>query len=200
MGDIAAMQVPPRATKPTNHSADAWVLRVPGPHQASALAELGRTTFVSTFGHLYSAENLAQFFATAYLVETIVNELTDPNLRWIIVEDSLAPGVPIGFCKLSVGTSLPVALPDRSVMECKQLYLLDAYHGRGIADELMQWAVTQAELVGAQVMVLCVYSGNLRAQRFYQRHGFTKLMDYHFMVGDHRDEEYILYRQLSLSS
>lgn len=197
MGDIAAMQVPRTVAKHTKRGAGAFVFRVPGPHEAAALAELGRTTFVSTFGHLYSAENLARFFATAYVVETIAGELIDPTLRWIVVEEPLAPGVPIGFCKLSVGTSLPVALADRSVMECKQLYLLDAYHGRGIADDLMQWAFTQAELVAAQDMVLCVYSGNLRAQRFYQRHGFTKLMDYHFMVGDHRDEEYILHCQLS---
>lgn len=183
-------------TEHANRDVGAFVFRVPGPHQASALAELGRTTFRSTFGHLYSAENLARFFATAYVVETIAAELIDPTLRWIVVEELLAPGILIGFCKLSVGTSLPVALADRSVMECKQLYLLDVYHGRGIADDLMRWAFIQAELVGAQDMVLCVYSGNLRAQRFYQRHGFTKLMDYHFMVGDHRDEEYLLHRQL----
>ncbi len=178
-------------------SSNPSVLRVPEPHDAAALAALGRATFVSTFGHLYSAENLARFFTEAYVVETIAAELVDPSLRWLVVEDSQAPGVPIGFCKLSVGTSLPVSFAGRSVMECKQLYLLDAYHGCGIADDLMRWAFGQASLVGAQDMVLCVYSDNLRAQRFYQRHGFAKYMDYHFMVGDHRDEEFILHCQLS---
>ena len=67
MGEIAAMNVSRTVAKLTNREADAFVFQVPGLHQASALAELGWTTFVSTFGHLYSAENLAQFFATAYL-------------------------------------------------------------------------------------------------------------------------------------
>lgn len=178
-------------------SSSAYPVHVPEPHEAPALAELGRTTFVSTFGHLYSAENLARFFTEAYVVETIAAELQDPVLRWLVVEDSLAPGIPIGFGKLSVGTSLPVDFAGRRVMEIKQLYLLVAYHGRGIADDLMRWAFEQAQIVGAQDLVLCVYSGNLRAQRFYQRHGFTKYMDYHFMVGDHRDEEYIMHCQLS---
>jgi diamine N-acetyltransferase len=178
-------------------SSNAWVFRVPEPQEAAALAALGRATFVSTFGHLYSAENLARFFTEAYVVESIAAELVDLSLRWLVVEDSLAPGILIGFCKLSIGTSLPVGFAGRSVMECKQLYLLDAYHGRGIADDLMRWAFAQAALVGAQDMVLCVYSDNVRAQRFYQRHGFAKYMDYHFMVGDHRDEEYILHCQLS---
>ncbi len=173
-------------------SAAAIVFNVPGPDQAEALAALGRVTFISTFGHLYSAENLARFFTEAYVVETIARELADPSLRWLVAHDSDAPGQPIGFCKLSVGTTLPGDFAGRSVMECKQLYLLDAYHGRGIADDLMQWAFAQAQLIGAHDLVLCVYSGNVRAQRFYQRHGFAKYMDYHFMVGDHRDEEYLM--------
>ena len=174
----------------------AIVFRVPGPAEATALAALGRATFISTFGHLYSAENLARFFTEAYLVDTIAAELSDPALRWLVAQDSQAPGQPIGFCKLSVGTTLPGDFAGRCVMECKQLYLLDAYHGRGIADDFMRWAFEQAQRVGAQDMVLCVYSGNLRAQRFYQRHGFAKYMDYHFMVGDHRDEEFLLHRRL----
>ena len=39
-----------------------------------------------------------------------------------------------------------------------------------------------------------VWSENHRAQAIYSRAGFSKVGDYHFMVGDHRDDEYIFRR------
>ncbi len=41
---------------------------------------------------------------------------------------------------------------------------------------------------------LGVWSGNYRAQAVYAAAGFSKAGDYHFMVGDHRDAEYIYRR------
>ncbi len=39
-----------------------------------------------------------------------------------------------------------------------------------------------------------VWSESHRAQAIYSRAGFSKVGDYHFMVGDHRDDEYIFRR------
>jgi ribosomal protein S18 acetylase RimI-like enzyme len=60
----------------------------------------------------------------------------------------------------------------------------------------MRWALEQATNRGYDDMVLCVFSGNLRAQRFYQRYGFAKYMDYHFTVGDQRDHEFLFHKSL----
>jgi hypothetical protein len=37
-----------------------------------------------------------------------------------------------------------------------------------------------------------VWSENRAAQRFYARYGFAKIADIGFMVGSHRDEEFLL--------
>jgi ribosomal protein S18 acetylase RimI-like enzyme len=39
-----------------------------------------------------------------------------------------------------------------------------------------------------------VYSENFRAQELYRRYGFEKVGEYHFMVGDHADLEWIMRR------
>jgi hypothetical protein len=34
-----------------------------------------------------------------------------------------------------------------------------------------------------------VFTGNVKARRFYARHGFEEVAPYHFMVGDQADED-----------
>jgi RimJ/RimL family protein N-acetyltransferase len=41
---------------------------------------------------------------------------------------------------------------------------------------------------------LGVFSGNIKAQDVYAARGFVKVGEYEFMVGDHRDHEFIMRR------
>ena len=99
----------------------------------------------------------------------------------------------IGYCKLGFDHTLPLDLPDRAVMELKQLYLRGSHFGTGVADILMEWAIDTARSLNMDDVVLSVYSDNPRAQRFYQRYGFTHAANCFFRVGAHRDDEF-LYR------
>jgi ribosomal protein S18 acetylase RimI-like enzyme len=56
---------------------------------------------------------------------------------------------------------------------------------------LMDWALEPARAAGCDAVQLSVYSDNHAAQRFYARRGFAKIADIHFMVGTHRDEEFL---------
>jgi RimJ/RimL family protein N-acetyltransferase len=49
---------------------------------------------------------------------------------------------------------------------------------------------------GADELYLSVFTDNHRARRFYERHGFQPVGRYHFMVGDHADEDIIMRRPL----
>jgi diamine N-acetyltransferase len=167
-----------------------FVYRTPEPADAEALAALGRETFCSTFGHLYSAENLAAFLAEVHDVASVRAQISDANRSYRVVQDG---EILVGYCKLGFDSSLPVDLPGRTLVELKQLYLQPSHFGLGVADALMQWAIAQAQACGADDLVLSVYSDNPRAQRFYQRYGFSKVGEYYFAVGAHRDHEF-LYR------
>jgi diamine N-acetyltransferase len=166
--------------------------RTPTIDDAQALADLGRETFVDTFGTLYSAENLQHFLTQTYALAALQTDLSNAERLFQVAE---ADGVMIGYCKLGTTNSFPGPFDGRRVMELKQLYLRSGHKGTGVADTLMQWALAQAK--GYDDIALSVYSDNPRAQRFYQRYGFEKYMDYFFMVGTHRDEEYLYRLQLS---
>ena len=159
------------------------------PHDASALSELGRASFIDAFGHLYSADNLNRFLEETYSLPVIDHELANP-LRLIRIAEQ--DGEMLGYCKLGLDVTLDHEPRGRRVMELKQLYLRGVQTGSGIGTALMGWALDEARSRAIDDIILSVWSQNHGAQRFYARHGFEKIGDTIFMVGDHRDEEYLL--------
>jgi ribosomal protein S18 acetylase RimI-like enzyme len=153
---------------------------------AAALRELFAESFIETFGHLYRDEDLKEFLDGNSEAKWEVN-LSDPGVAIRVAE---ADGDLAGFGELA-----PKTLPYETsapVLELRRLYLRSSMHGRGIADELMKWALSGASARGAQELVLSVYVDNHRARRFYERYGFEAVGKYDFMVGSHADEDLIL--------
>jgi diamine N-acetyltransferase len=167
--------------------------RTPKLDEAGAIAKLGRETFVESFGHLYAPTDLATFLSSVYTQSVVTAEMVNPLLRYQIAEET---GQLVGYCKIGIGVTLDYDPGDRKIVELKQLYLRGATHGSGIGQALMDWALDQAVLEKADEMILSVYSDNPRAQRFYTRNGFSKIADTFFMVGSHRDLEYLYKRTM----
>jgi diamine N-acetyltransferase len=165
--------------------------RAPEVQEAEALAEIGRSTFVGTFGSLYSRANLDRYLDEAYGVDAVRAELANPKRLFRV---AVVDGTFVAFCKLGLDVTLPWAPPaGRRAMEFKQLYVREQHIGTGVAQALMQWALDEARTRSFHDMILSVFSENHRAQRFYQRYGFKQVGRFDFMVGDHKDDEY-LYR------
>jgi ribosomal protein S18 acetylase RimI-like enzyme len=152
---------------------------------AAALADLHRRSFVETFGHLYRPEDLDSFLLQLD-EEGFRGELLDGKHQVRFAE---ADGKPIAFVKLGPIT-LPVE-PVRPALEFRQLYVLKAWQGTGIAAALSDWAIAQARARGAEELYLSVWAGNHRAKAFYRRYGFAYVGPYKFMVGEQADEDEI---------
>jgi ribosomal protein S18 acetylase RimI-like enzyme len=157
---------------------------------AATLDRIFDATFCGTFGHLYRREDLAAFLSS-YGIADWETDLDDPACAFRVAE---AEGAIAGYVKLAPLT-LPVE-PRGEALMLDQLYVLEAHHGSGIAQALMDWAIEEARLRGAAELYLTVFTGNPRARRFYERHGFTEVGPYHFMVGNHADEDIILRKTL----
>lgn len=157
---------------------------------AALMARLGAASFVETFGHLYSAENLAAFLVN-HAPEKWREELSDPQIAVRIAQDGEEPA---GYCKIGP-PSLPFEV-TAPTLELRQLYVLKPWQGARVAAELMDWALNQARWRGAEQMFLSVFTDNHRARRFYARYGFETVGTYHFMVGTHADDDLILRLEL----
>jgi len=160
------------------------------PADLPAIDALFRESFVATFGHLYSPENLAIFLAK-FTPEAWRAELATPGLAFRLAEDDAGL---VGYCKLGPVT-LPIAA-DGPAIELRQLYLRERGKGTGAAQALMDWALATSRERGAATLWLSVYIDNHRARRFYERYGFVDRGRYAFMVGEHEDEDRLMSLEL----
>jgi ribosomal protein S18 acetylase RimI-like enzyme len=156
------------------------------PGDGSKIAILFRASFIATFGHLYAKEDLDAFLE-GVTADAFQDELASPEFKFRLAESS---GVLAGFAKLGPDNLPGEALPG--TIELYQLYVLEPWHGSGIARELMDWAIAEARRQGACYLTLTVYIDNHRARRFYERYGFEEVGKYVFMVGNHADDDRIM--------
>jgi GNAT superfamily N-acetyltransferase len=151
-----------------------------------AVDALFRASFADTFAHLYKPEDLAAFFAK-FTPQAWAAEFNDPRYAFRLAE---VDGELIGFVKLGP-PSIPIE-SNAEHIELRQIYLDRAWHGRGIARDLMDWSIAEAGKRGAAELYLTVYIDNHRARRVYERYGFQPVGSYAFMVGNHADEDVIM--------
>jgi ribosomal protein S18 acetylase RimI-like enzyme len=160
---------------------------------AATLADLGRRTFLETFGTLYDPADLTAFFDETYGEALQRAELEDPARPALVLEQE---GLPVGFAQLRIGH------PDASVRgfrpaEIQRIYLLKAAQGGGGGAALMQACEDLAAAREADVLWLGVWEGNTKALAFYARMGFREVGEHPFAIGKRTDRDLILMKDLS---
>ncbi len=167
------------------------ILRTVTPADIPALSRLGIDSFVATFGHMYSAKDLAYFLEEAHSAQALAGELANPARLYCLAE---IDGALAGYCKLGLTCGFPDHARGQNVLELKQLYTAAGMTGMGIGKALMDWAMAEFAARGADEVQLSVWSGNDGAQKFYARYGFEKVADITFRVGEQLDDEFLFAR------
>lgn len=182
----------PLPTSPcTQGEGESFTIRRAVPADAEVLAELGASTFVETFGHLYKPEDLRHFLDESHTAGAYAKTLANPDYAlWIAERD----GEAIGYAQAG-----PCGLPHADVRpgdgELKRLYLRRSRQNGGTGRALMDAAMAWLERDGPRTLWISVWSENTGAQRFYARHGFSFAGEYEFPVGEQRDREFMFRRQ-----
>ena len=115
--------------------------------------------------------------------------IADPGTRIALAE---AEGALAGYALIHWPSEFASESDASRPLALHQLYCAAAMTGRGIGAALMEWALAEARALGCDAVQLSVWSENFAAQRFYARYGFSKIADIGFMVGNQRDEEFLL--------
>ncbi len=169
------------------------ILRPATAADVPALSRLGIDSFVDKFGHLYRPEDLAAFLDEVHSEQAVAAELARPDRLYCLAE---ADGMLAGYCKLGLACGFPEHARGTHAIELKQLYTAPGMTSLGLGKLLLDWALAEADARGADEMQLSVYSDNEGAQRFYARHGFAKVADITFAVGEQIDAEFLFARML----
>lgn len=172
------------------------IIRPASPADARSLAKLGRESFCAAFEHLYDARDLTVFLQQVYSENVVRAEIADPAMIHRLTQD-IAGGPFTGFIKLRDPSPFADHSDAAAPLCLGQLYCDPARTGQGIGTALMEWALAEARTRRCDAIQLSVYCDNVRAQRFYQRYGFSKIGDIGFWVGEQRDDEYLYELRLS---
>lgn len=177
-------------------------IRLATPADAPALSLLKMLTFKQTFvdaaplgfGVPYPPADLATFERESYGTAAIAKDLRegDRTKTWLAID---VDGSFLGYAKAGPN-SLPHPAAQPGDGELKQLYILRAAQGRGVGSALMSVAMEylEANFTDPGKLWVGVWSGNLKAQKFYAAYGFGKVGEYGYPVGAHVDHEFIMRR------
>ncbi len=151
-----------------------------------SLCAMARQAFSETFSRLYDPLPFAHFLEEAYGPGgSMEHDLADPLILWQV---AAVNGQPIGYAKLSP-LRAPAPNPQFGAMELQQIYVLALWHGRGVGERLINWALRTARNERASEIYLTVFDHNTRAKRFYSRHGFSEVGRCTFQLGDRVDDD-----------
>jgi ribosomal protein S18 acetylase RimI-like enzyme len=159
---------------------------------ATALAELAARTFKETFGEGTGDEDMASYLAEAYGTPQQEQELVDPDITTLLIE---CDGILAGYAMVRSGTA-PDCVTGESPLELWRFYIASGWHGRGLAQSLMQRVEIEAQQRGGRTLWLGVWEHNARARAFYSKCGFTDVGSHVFVVGSDPQTDRIMVRSL----
>jgi ribosomal protein S18 acetylase RimI-like enzyme len=160
---------------------------------AESLAEIGRETFVETFGELYSPGDLRQYLDETYSVEKMEADIKDPEVE---VRIAFSGRKMLAYCKIGP-CKLPIDMGPEPALELHRVYVYQHGQGVGVGRILLAWAIERARQRGAKNLFLGVWESNERAIALYEGTGFEKVGGYKFKVGDTLDDEFIMRLRLA---
>jgi ribosomal protein S18 acetylase RimI-like enzyme len=94
---------------------------------------------------------------------------SDPNIQLMVAEDG--SGEVVGCLQLCVLPGLSSQGARRALIE--DVRVASHCRSRGIGEQMVQWAVTEAQGKGCRLVELLTHNTRVDAQRFYARLGFA---------------------------
>ena len=157
------------------------------------LRALAIRIFRDTFTHLNTPEAMDGYIDKDYKVENFQREFTEAGSKYFFIcEDEKA----IGYLRLRRNSEADHILGTNNI-ELQRIYVDHAYHGRKVADQLMQLAIDTANESNHEWIWLGVWEHNPRAQRFYEKWGFEKFSEHDFYMGEEKQTDWLMRKKLS---
>jgi diamine N-acetyltransferase len=168
-------------------------IRVAQPGDAVELASLAESTFRDAFEADNDPANFAAFIAATYGPAQQRAELEHPDMTTLVAVQGARL---VGFAQLRSGTAPPCVPMDRPIIEVQRFYVARAWHGRGLAQALMDRAFATARARGAERVWLGVFEKNPRAIRFYEAQGYADIGGHTFVLGNDPQNDRVMLRTL----
>ncbi|MBX7055076.1 MAG: GNAT family N-acetyltransferase [Pyrinomonadaceae bacterium] len=164
------------------------------PDDAKLLTDLSYTTFWDAFAHhpKNAPDDLDHYMRQAFNQDQIAAELSDERSIFLVAE---LEGKPAGYAKLITDSTEDEITADRPI-ELSRLYSHQEYIGKGVGQNLMDACFELACANGHDVIWLGVWEYNPRAQRFYEKNGFSIVGRHIFQLGSDPQTDLLMQKEL----
>ncbi|KAK4685882.1 diamine N-acetyltransferase, partial [Tremellales sp. Uapishka_1] len=169
-------------------------IRPAKPTDAAQISSLISTTWSHFFGYSVSPSDLATYLSTTLSVNQISLDLANPSYNYTVIVPPHSSTI-AGVIQLVYDSTEP-CLEGRAPIELRRLYVAEEYHGKGIAQLLMEAADAVGREKGCDTIWLGVWENNPRAERFYQKCGYDKRGEHWFMVGESKRRDWVMEKKL----
>jgi diamine N-acetyltransferase len=172
------------------------------------LLKFAKKTFSEAFAHLNNPDDFEAYLQTAFTAEKLEHEFnTEGVLFYVITKEydfTDDTETIAGFLKLNIASfpdSTTVFHTDftykkQDLLEIERIYVDTPFHGKGIAQLLMQHTEAVARENNCLHIWLGVWSENAKAIRFYEKMGFTKFGQHIFTIGTDDQTDFLMIKKL----
>ena len=149
---------------------------------AELLSALGRQTFYDTFTGTCTEQDMQQFLQEYFNLDQVKMELANEKDYYFFSETN---GVASGYVRMMEDYSHFELMKKWKALELKRIYVDKNFHGKGIAQQLMNFTEDFARQNKYEVVWLGVWEHNLKAKKFYKKCCFKDSGHTHyFPIGD----------------
>ncbi|MEV4639375.1 GNAT family N-acetyltransferase [Actinoplanes sp. NPDC049548] len=170
------------------------------PADAPALHDLAARTFGLATPPGTLQTDIDAFISQHLSQSSFEQYLADPDRILLLTEAE--DGKPVGYAMLVGG---PIQDPELAAtvgpdsIELSKFYVAADSHGSGTAASLMTETLAAAAQTGAKTCWLGVNQLNVRAAKFYAKHGFEIIGTKKFLVGDVWHDDHVRARRLEVT-
>jgi ribosomal protein S18 acetylase RimI-like enzyme len=155
------------------------------------LQRIAQETFYRTFIHETTEQNMQAYLAEVFSIEQLQQQLLNTDIQlFLAVADE-----DVGYLKLNTGTS-QTELREEEGIEIERLYVKQPFHGKGVADALMQQAIKTGVALKKSYIWLGVAETNVKAVKFYSKYGFEVFGQHAFLLGGEKQTDLMMKRDL----
>jgi ribosomal protein S18 acetylase RimI-like enzyme len=175
---------------------DTFTVRRAQASDALALAHLARQTFIDTYSALNDPEDVRLHCDKNFGIAQQLTEIENPDYAVILIWQQQELIAFAQVVRRSLPESADVQEHPEDAIALFRYYVKKEWHGKGVAQILMQAAEQAAREFGASHLWLGMWEHNARALAFYQKVGFAHVgwMDYDF--GGKVERDYVLLKGL----
>lgn len=157
---------------------------------ARELANLAEATFRATFAAANTAEHMDLHCRNSYGEQVQAGEISSPGVVTFVSE---AERRLVGYAQLRWAET-PGCVTAKAPGEIQRLYVVDGWHGKGVAQELMDTCINEMRQHGSDVIWLGVWERNARAISFYKKWGFEEVGEHTFTLGGDPQRDLVMAR------